>query len=804
MKSILKNTIKFLFIFLLTLCSCSCSLGEYIKNAVLSNIPIVKNFVQKEFKTYTSITGIKDEMKLVTAKQQLDFITIMDGKDGRYLEISTYEVKAGIDCSKIKYSYDKDGNTFTDYPSIEILECSKIHSVAPRLAAERNNADFYDACIKPVNKAYDQKARDYSVELGLLENAKKGVEETFKKMLDLEVDLDINNYKATIPLPYLPLHMEIANTYLNDKKIEIAKLPDNQFNRDSLVLKTTTNDNWEIRFGDSGRTYFESFDSFYNNVFTTNTDEGNQGKDRVEIFRYFDPMYPKESEILSYASDNYRTFFILNNGRIYYVDAVYKNQQTMIDTISPSIIYFATSIRKTEEKVPNEEAYSTYISNYFDVQENIRTNASRLELMNSTEKLIKSNILRPQGNDYSEDEKYLLATADIKLLGRTSDQIEVHQTGDREFDNLTYLIKQLLVSHDEFSSDESREMALRVAAELDTKIYHKQNVKDANSQYLLTWFLQNQNLFGLSPEKITQYTKYLEDGECYIASRPAIVSMGDSQRNEYFYNLFRNRLSMADYFVDTAGKIDDDLWKSKRGNNLFAYYKLPQFKELVDGEVNAEIEKQMKNINKDKYQINNSFILVFSQTEWDWGFAKDEDIHALVFDDSTLRIFPNIGSQNLLEKIGHAIKEKVGSSIKDNPVTNYALATLSPTTSLAIKSIFNSNNTPRFFYYGDWKNLRVNPYTVTIGGQSFGTKKITKKGKADYRNTNDYAEKSMIASFIDDLQHAFSDDDPDYYHRVLCENLEYHTQRYVYDIIWRPSPRMILDTRPDQKRRYNN
>ena len=737
-------------------------------------ITICKNsFAQKEFQTYTSITDIKPTMKLVTAKQQLDFITIMDGKDGRYLEIATYEVQAGIDFKDI--SYEKENKIITSFPQVKILDCFKISSLPPiRSAADTNNSLFYQECIKPINIAYEQKACDYAVELGLLNKAKEGWDDTFKKMLGKEIDIEIKEYKEIINLDYLPLRLEISNTFLDDNRIEKVNLPSNHFNRDSLVLKTSTNDNWQIRFGDSGRTYSNSFDNFYNNVFTTNADKENSDKDQVEIFRYFDPMYPKESEILSYASDNYRTFFILNNGRIYYVDAIYDNQQTLIDTISPLIIYFATSIRKNEEKVENEEAYKTYISNYFAVQENIRTNASRLETKNSVDRLIKSNIIRMQEDDYSEDEKYLLATADIKLLGRTSNSIKVHQTNDSEFDDLTNLIKNLLVEKDYFRTDESRESALKIAAELDTKIYNKQNSKAANTQYLLSWFLDNPSSFELKPENIIQYTNDLQDGDCYVASRPLIVSLSDSERNKYFLNLFKNRLSMADYFVDTAGRTDDDLTSSPRGNNLFAYYKIPKFKEMVDGDVNEVLEKRMKQLNKDKYQINNSFILVFSQTEWDWGFVQDDDIHALVFDDATLKIFPNIGSQNPTEKIGSVLK-----------------------------TILGLNDIPKSFYYGDWRNLRVNPYQVIIGGQSFSTKKIIKKSKASYRNTNDYAEKSMIASFIDELQHAFSDEEPNYYYDTLCENLEYQTQRFVYDKIWRPSPRMILDTREDKQKRYN-
>lgn len=60
-----------------------------------------------------------------------------------------------------------------------------------------------------------------------------------------------------------------------------------------------------------------------------------------------------------------------------------------------------------------------------------------------------------------------------------------------------------------------------------------------------------------------------------------------------------------------------------------------------------------------------------------------------------------------------------------------------------------------------------------------------------------------IASVIDDLQHAYSNNDVEYYYNTLCNNLEYQIQRYVYDKIFRPSPRMILDNRVDEQRRYN-
>ncbi len=147
---------------------------------MLSNIPGVRTFVQKDFSTYTSITAIKDEMKLVTGKQQIDFINIMDGKDGRYLEISTFEVRAEIDCSKVNVLSDNEGNKTFQYPEVEVFSSNKFHSITPRTAAEKNISDLYENSIKPVNIAYGQKSKDYAVKLGLLENAKKGALRTLK------------------------------------------------------------------------------------------------------------------------------------------------------------------------------------------------------------------------------------------------------------------------------------------------------------------------------------------------------------------------------------------------------------------------------------------------------------------------------------------------------------------------------------------------------------------------------------------------------------------------------------------------
>lgn len=291
---------------------------DYLNHAIKINIPFVRNFVQKEFATYTSITGIRDEMKLVTAKQQLDFINIMEGKDGRYIEISTFEVKAGIDFSKISSEENPDGTVKINYPPLEIFSSNKIHSVVPRSAADKNNVDLYETGIKPVNIAYAQKAKDYAIELNILENARKGAERTLNNLIGTQVDMTVDNYLETYEIKYLPFELKIYENYFAENNISVIPIGNDKFYRDSFLLESTSNDEWSIRVGDTGRkTFTGTFEDFYRNIRDTNTAENNVGKDLVQIYRYFDPMYPNESEVLGYASDSYRTMFLLNNGRIY-------------------------------------------------------------------------------------------------------------------------------------------------------------------------------------------------------------------------------------------------------------------------------------------------------------------------------------------------------------------------------------------------------------------------------------------------------------------------------------------------------
>lgn len=735
---------------------------QFFKNAFLSNIPFAKNFRQEIFKTYTSITDIKDEMKLVTAKQQFDFINIMDGKDGRYLEIATYEVRAGVDLKN------------AESVRAEIFSSDKINSIVVRKEAEISST-VYSECIRPVNIAYEQKARDYSVELGILSKARENAEETLESLLGKKVVVSAGEYKKSVPLSFVPLQLEVSGEYLRKNHVQIVPREENVFFRDALVLEDGMNESWRIRFGDSGRFFSGTFDDFYKSVFDMNTAGDSDGRDNVQVFRYFDPLYPKESEIVSYASDRYRTFFVLNGGRIYYASAECRSEQTLLDSVSPMMIYFASSLRKvTDRKIERQAEYQAYIEKFYDAAQSLRSNESAAVFSQKVGRLLESSA--SSGTEMTADEKMLKSVCDIRMLSgaENSSEVAVCQTGDEELDRINLLFRGLKVGKDSFMTEESRENALQASLELSGRIKKSQRVSLALNQYLESWFLQNAGNFSLSSESRQRYEEDLNSSSIIIASRPLIALKTDAQRNEYYFNLFRNRLAMSHFFSDTAQRIDDVLKISVRQNLSFAYFNIPQAVSMSDNDVYEKLVAM-----NGGHEIDNAFVLVFCQREWDFGdFARDDDIHALVLDDATLRLFLNIGAQNAGEKMAESL-------------------------SFVARKFLGKNNAPEYFFFGDWKKLRITPDEVVVAGLSLGTKKITKRGRREYKGSNDYAEKSAIAAVLEDLQHAYSYDDSDFYYDTLCALVEEQVQRIVYEAVFRPSPRILEDRRDDPMRRYN-
>ncbi len=731
--------------------------GMY-KNAILAHIPFVKDMVQQEFKTYTSITAIQEEMKLVTAKQNLDFITVLEGKDGSYIEIATYEVKAGIDCAKI--TKDEEGGALL--PPAEIFSADKINPLLLR-NANKTDAAFYEGYVKPVNTAYQQKARDYAVELHILEKAREKAQDVFSSITGSKPEsAEGEGYLASADVPFLPLKLSFAPDFLAQQHIVRQSQPSSSFSRDAMVFMPNNNvDNWTIRIGYTGMTYNKTFAEFYKNMYDTNTAEANTGRDRVEMFRYFDPLYPKEAEILSYASDYYRTFFLLSGGKIYYVDAVCENEQTLAQSLSPVVIYLASSLHAIgDRRIERSGEYQAYIESYRDASRLIRDAADAYALDGAVSRLLPLDVLAADGKR-TRDELYIQAVAD--LLNRRN---AVSPTGDAYFDSVGELYLALYSPDTDFSQKDTRDKLLRTMSTLNSKIAKESHTDLYLPSYLRGWFVQNQKKFGIDRGAAAEYVAGIRD----IVSRDAIVDMSDAERNEYYYTLFLNKIKNSRLYVDTADKAEDLLKKSVHGETMFVYFDIPTASRML---VDGEVEERLRAINGGRETGENKFVFVFNQHKWDWGPVKNDDIHAIVLDDATVRFFPNI-ENNVLE----SIKEK-------------------------FDFLFNKDKRVEYFYFGDWKKLLVSADGIQFGGRDFSTARLTKKGKAEYRNTDDFREKSAIGLVLADFQHAYSAEDADYYYETIRSAVLDYVRYYVYNELFRPSPRMLLETDTDEMRRYN-
>ena len=726
--------------------------------AIMSHLPVVKHLVLQEFATYTSITNIKETMKLVTARQNLDFITILEGKDGPFINIATFEVKAGID-------FDESAE-----PVVKILSSDKINDIKLRDKDNSIAISFYEEYLKPINEAYQQKSEDYAVELDLLTKAAEKANTLLENLLGRHFDVkdSTSDYFMTVPFDYLPMEFKVSKEFITEQKVRQVKLPDTQFNRDAVSFSAALNSiDWNIRAGYSGMDYSGTFNSFYENVKNTNTNERNENEDRVEIFRHFDPLYPKESEILSYASDYYRTFFLLNHGKIYYIDALCENDQDRIDTVSPITIYLATSARPiTDRNIPNTVEYQQYIRTFYDVAKNIRDDDDPYLLKHNSENLKRFNILNASGKP-TVDELYISSLVALKD-GSSAEKIPDAEPGAKFFNKISDGYSKIRAKSD-CSEENVRTELLQNIIIVNNEIKQQhQNVDILYlPSYLRAWFIQNKATYNISDEEISLYKNAIIH-ERDLIIRDAVIDLSDGKRNEYYLGLFQQRIVNAAIDVDTAGSPSDVVSISKRGSSLYAYVGIDK-----PNQNDGEILENMIKLNNGKDIFDNKFILIIDTAEYSFldGVVEDHDYHAFVLDDAYLWIFPNVGSQNILEKVATVFQRK--------------------------------DDTYRPFYFGDWKSLKISGDGLKIGGSFFGTKRLTRSGQRSYRNTNDYQEKSALGLLLADFQHAYSSDEPDYYYDTLCYSVLNQISKYVYDIIFRPTPRMILDRREDAQMRYN-
>ena len=398
------------------------------KPVVFKRVMSVIRPVEYNYQTTISIADSRNEIKLVTAKQYIDFINVMDGRDGNFIQISTYEVIAGIDFSegenaKVKILSEENTKIGSDITirNFELLDDA--------------NTDY----TKPLEAVYRRKALEYACQNKILEKAKKQAEEALPKLTTDENDFVTEDNKFELELPYLPLKLELVKDFFDDN-FEIDESNKSLgFQRDSLILKykNESNPEWKIRFGDTGMTYTGSFTNFYKNILNTNIKENAASKNNVvQLYRYFDSQHPDEKICLSYASDYYRTFFILSGSRIYYIDSFMDDESqldenTLINQIAPVMLYIASSVRPSQTEKPGSYSYRQYIKQFTETGNAIKKDENQSNYDIAVKSLLEKNPVRNESRRSAEEKLFISRN----LVNQKEEDVFI--TGDSNFDYFT-------------------------------------------------------------------------------------------------------------------------------------------------------------------------------------------------------------------------------------------------------------------------------------------------------------------------------------------------------------------------------
>lgn len=725
---------------------------------------------------YASITEISDKTRVVTATQYIDFITLLDGREGKYIGIDKYEVKAGYDSVIRESITDNNGNSKVRLvPKITILSCQSIKPSIYRNTLHTANFNGYEKYLKPVNIAYENKAKDYAVQLNLLKRASENAIDFCKVLYGNDVDVEIPDIQSDltqIQVPYVPLHFNVSKSVLDREKISIANKNDAAFSRDSLTFNIDSTIEAKIRVGYTGMHYDNTYKEFAQNVIYTN-------KNEVEAIQYFDPLTPRTEFILGFAQDYYRNFFILKDGRLYYLDIINTDDQSQMSKFAQMMIYMAISLKGTEIQ-PYQAEYEDYINTYYDTARSLKDNFT-IPIIRNSEKLKTKNILRKEDETVFE-ENVFCATSGI--LGDTT----VNKTGNEKFDMFLDLYQNIKKVKLEASKKDEWNKAKRMnylseISNISRKASkHQQNQLKKLYANLEAWYIQNNSGSVILDDELSTYRRDIHE-QGNTVSKDLMYSLTDAERNEYYRQLFVTKIQSLRKDIDTAEKRDDILLVHKKNNLMFAYTPSVPEDFRNDGKIDELIRKR----NNEIPLRDNCFILVFTKDDWDlsgfdtmFTFVNDaidslnQTIYAIVLDDCTIRLFPKLDSADgVVSTVSRKIKDFIGQGHIVRPI-----------------------------YFSDWKTLKISESGISFCDLNFKTKHLFVESRIKYYDSNNFTSMAAIGNVLFDLQNEFMAE-PDYHYKECLNTLVTIIKENAYDLTFRPSPRITIDNREKTLRELN-
>lgn len=730
--------------------------------------------------THTIVTGIRDESKLITASQFVDFVTILVSGDRKneYIEYQTYKIEAGVDLKR-------------DKTSVRVL--NNPIQVDRTVLRGKIDAGKYDAYIKPIRSAYALKACDIAVNYKLLENAQKNISDSDEILWGIQKEAITNVPElCQTNVNYLPCYFEtfgdilnedIKRNLLNSNDLEF-RAQDKNFSRDALKIgiKGKGKDTY-IQIGYTGKKFEnDTFESFKKRLCTEN--------ENITVFSYFDPLDDTTSkQVLSYASDSYRTAFILHGGKLYYIDAHAPDAQTR-ENIGNLVLYLAMSMKFDDEKEDISDDYMKYLEDFDEALYFLR-NQKYPEFNTTVKDLFECKnrgVADFEAADTEEERTLAIAAKYFMHEGDVTEQVFANKTFEKYINNCLFLYN----SHTKegiYTEPDKR-------AELLREI-HSQNNKNNNEIYcnMITYFLQNENKFGLTEDEKNAYLKELTGRACTV-NRTILESFDtDKQRNEFYAKLFKNSYEV----YDKAGNVSEaNYHEDIHPDMTFFYTKNAWNASSGSGDLESKLVERMGGL-----PIGNDFVFVFSESDMPLlgdlkdsknpivQFFKDKGkslnemtrtVHALVFDNSSVRLFTCLDDDSLAEKA----------------VKSISILTKWMTQKNTVKT---SKNVPEFVDFSDWRKMNIYKNgTAFLGFDFSNTANYNVRAQNNFYKTSQYTEIRNVGEILLQLQHAYEDDE--FHYELALEFLERQVRNFIYDALWRPSLN-VSEGEKDKMLRYN-
>ncbi|MGP1580525.1 MAG: DUF4230 domain-containing protein [Wolinella sp.] len=309
---------------------------EVYMSEFLSKIPLVSNFVTKNYETSLYGVSAREGNLLKSASYAVDFMAFLKDSAGEeYIALYPYVIEAGIDLEKTHIERRGEG-AIHELAGAEILSVDSDEKRGVLVIRDEIKEADYESYLKPVKIAFAKRARDIALESGILERANTQalafMQDSFgaagMQFISGDSPAPLREYKAR----FLPIALSM-NTQESPTLKQVTE--EEAFNIDDTIFT----------FRDSPAGIALGYIGSYGGTNREFQEEMTRGA--IMSFKYIDPIYPQSKAIVSNPARLYNHASVLIDKNRYYLKALTQDSGDL-ENLAPHLLYLAMSINPAQ------------------------------------------------------------------------------------------------------------------------------------------------------------------------------------------------------------------------------------------------------------------------------------------------------------------------------------------------------------------------------------------------------------------------------------------------------------------------